>query len=61
MARGFLQKPDIDFDEVYTPITRMETLKIIVSTTTYRGWKIPQLDVKSTFLNGPLEKEVCVS
>lgn len=39
----------------------METIRIIVSTTTYKGWKIHQLDVKSTFLIGSLEEEVYVS
>lgn len=55
---GFLQKPSIDFDEVYAPVTRPETIRIVVSTTSYRGWNIHLLDIKSTFLNGPLEEEV---
>lgn len=61
MARGFLQKCGIDFDEVYAPVARLETIKVIVSTSTYIGGKIHQLDVKSSFLNGPLEEEVYVS
>lgn len=51
----FLQKPGIDFDEVYAPVARLETIRIIVLMTSYRGWKIHQLDVKLSFLNGPLE------
>lgn len=31
-ARGFLQKPGIDSDEVYTPVVRLETNRIVVST-----------------------------
>ena len=61
MARGFLQKPGIDFDEVYAPVTRIETIRIIVSIAACRGWKMHQLDVKSAFLNGPLEEEVYVT
>ena len=53
-----MQKPGIDFDEVYAPVARLETIRIVVSTAAYRGWKIHQLDVKSSFLNGPLEEEV---
>lgn len=34
VARGFLQKPSIDFDEVYASVTRLKTIRIIVSTTT---------------------------
>lgn len=61
MARGFLQKPGIDFNEVYAHVARLETIIIIMSIITYRGWKIHQLEVKSTFMNGPLEEEVYVT
>lgn len=52
---GFLQKPGVEFDKVYELVARMETIIIIVLTTTYKGWKIYQLDVKSLFLNAQLE------
>lgn len=29
VARGFLQKPDINFNEVYAPVTRLETIRIV--------------------------------
>lgn len=60
VVRGFLQKPGIDFDEVYAFVARLEIIRIVVSTATYKGWKIHQLDVKSEFLNGSLEEEVYV-
>lgn len=42
VVRGFflLQKPGINFAEVYVPLERLETVKLIVSTVTYKGWKI---------------------
>lgn len=58
MARDFQHKPSIKFNEVYAPIARFETIRIVVSTATYHGWKIHQLDVKPTFFNGPLKEEV---
>lgn len=61
MEKGFLQKPGINFDEVYALVASLETIRIVVSTTTYKGWKIHQLDIKLSFLNGPLEEEVYVS
>lgn len=61
MASSFLQKPGIDFDKVYALVERLETIIIVVSKATYKGWKIHQLDIKSSFLNGPLEDEVNVS
>lgn len=44
--RGFLQKLGINFEEVYAPVARLETIRIVVSTTIYIWWKIHQLDVK---------------
>ena len=61
VARGFLQKPGIDSDEVYVPVARIETIGIVVSIAACRGWKIHQLNIKSAFLNGPLEEEVYVT
>lgn len=55
VVRGFMKKPSIDFNKVYTLVARLETIRIVTSTAAYRGWKIHQLDVKTTFLNGPLE------
>lgn len=49
IARVFLQKPGIDFDDVYAPVAGPETIRIIVSAVTYKGWNIHHLDVKSPF------------
>lgn len=38
MARGFLQKPGIDFNEVYPPVARLETIMIIVLIAAYKEW-----------------------
>ena len=58
VAKGFLQKPGLDFNEVYAPIARIETVRLIVAIASMRKWTVSQLDVKSAFLNGPLEEEV---
>lgn len=46
MEIGFLQKPSINFNKVYAPIARLKTIRIVVSTPTYKGGKIHQLNVK---------------
>ena len=38
----------------------MNTVKIIISLTTYFGWELQQFDLKNTFLHGQLEEEVYV-
>lgn len=50
----------IDYREVYAPVASLETVRLMVAVATQRNWSMHQLDVKSTFLNGPLEEEVYV-
>ena len=61
VAKGFLQRHGLDYDEVFAPVARIETIRLVVSLASYHCWPIHQMDVKSAFLNGPLEEEVFVS
>jgi len=56
VAKGFLQKVLIDYGEVYAPVSRIETVRLVVALATNEDWSLYQLDVKSAFLNGPLEE-----
>ncbi|RDX81584.1 Copia protein, partial [Mucuna pruriens] len=56
VAKDFLQKVGIDYGEVYAPVARIETIRLVVAITTNASWSMHQLDVKSAFLNGPLEE-----
>jgi hypothetical protein len=58
VAKGFLQKQGLDFNEVFAPVARIETIRLVVAIATYKNWSMHQLDVKSAFLNGPLDEEV---
>lgn len=60
VAKGFLQKPGVDFTNVFAPVARLETVRLVVGITCPKNWEIYQLDVKSAFLNGPLKEEVFV-
>lgn len=61
VARGFLQKPGLDYSEVFAPVARHETIRLVVALACGRNWFLSHLDVKSAFLNGPLEEEVYVT
>jgi hypothetical protein len=50
----------LDFDETYAPVARLESICILLAYATYHGFKIYQMDVKSTFLNGPIKEEVYI-
>ncbi|GKB38766.1 retrovirus-related pol polyprotein from transposon TNT 1-94, partial [Tanacetum coccineum] len=48
---------EISYDEVFSPVTRMETIRLLISQAASLKWKIYQMGLKSTFLNGVLEEE----
>ena len=60
VAKCYSEKHEIDYTEVFTPITRMDTVRIIIALVAQKGWKIFQLDVKSSFLYGELSEEVYI-
>jgi hypothetical protein len=60
IAKGYSQVKGLDFDETYTPIARLESIRILFVYATYQGFMLYQMDVKSAFLNGPIKEEVYV-
>ena len=58
VAKGHKQKYGINYEEVIAPVARLDTVRMLISLAAHYSWKIYQLDVKSTFLNGILEEEV---
>lgn len=61
VARGFLQREELDYSEVYVPVTRLEIVRFVVALACKQGWPAFHLDVKSTFVNGPLDEVVYVT
>jgi len=60
VAKGYKQREGIDYGEVFAPVARLETIRLMISLAAQHRWKIYQLDVKSAFLNGFLEEEIYV-
>jgi len=60
VAKGYSQQHGIDFSEVFAPVIRLDTVRLIVALATCKGWDIFQLDVKSAFLYGELNEDVYV-
>ena len=60
VARGFTQQPDIDFNETFAPIARMDTVRTVLAIAVQNKWHVHQMDVKLAFLNVYLEEEVYV-
>jgi hypothetical protein len=60
VAQGFSQKERIDYEETFAPVAHLEAIRILLAFPVAKGFKLYQMDVKSTFLNGVLEEEVYV-
>jgi len=60
VAKCYKQKYDINYEEVFAPVARLDTVRLLISLTAHHRWKIYHLDVKSAFLNGIFEEEVYV-
>ena len=60
MAQGYTQIEVIDFEETFAPVARLEAIRITLAFASYKDFKLFQMDVKSTFLNGFIEEEVYV-
>jgi len=51
VAKGYNQEEGIGFGETYAPIARLEAVRLLLAYTCMKGFKLVQIDVKSTFLN----------
>jgi len=58
VAKGYAQTYGIDYEETYSPIAKMTTVKVIITMASVKGWSLYQMDVKNAFLHGDLRKEV---
>nr|GFA09703.1 retrovirus-related Pol polyprotein from transposon TNT 1-94 [Tanacetum cinerariifolium] len=61
VARGNRQEEGIDFEESFAPVARLEAIRIFLAYAAHKNIVVFQMDVKTTFLNGYLRKEVYVS
>ena len=59
-CKGYAQEEWIDYGETFSPIARLQGVRTMLSYSTYKGFKVYQMDVKSAFLNGILEEEVYI-
>src|SRR3954470_14466435 len=54
VAKGFKQRYGIDYEDTFSPVVKVATIRIVLSISVSQGWSLRQLDVKNAFLHGVL-------
>ena len=60
VAKGFSQVGGIDFNEIFSPVVRFETVRLMLALSSLEDWYIEALEVKTTFLYGKLDEEIYI-
>ena len=60
VVKGFQQKKGMDYSEIFSPVVKMSTIKLVLGMVAIKNLHLKQLDVKMTFLHGDLEEDIYV-
>ena len=58
VAKGFTQVEGIDYTEIFSPVVRFESVRIMLALAALENWFITAIDVKTAFLYGKLDEEI---
>lgn len=61
VAKGFTQKEGVDFNEIYSPVVKHTSIRVLLALVTQFGMELEQMDVKTAFLHGKLEEKIYMS
>ena len=52
VPKGYNQEEDIDYDETFAPVTKLEAIRMLLAFSSFIDFKLFKMDVKSAFVNG---------
>ena len=58
VAKGYTQKEGFDYEETFSPVAMIKSIRILLSIVTHMDYEIWQMDVKTTFLNESLDETI---
>ena len=58
VVKGFSQVEGMDYDQVFSPVVRFETVRLIISMAALENWHMHGLDVRNAYLYGELDEEI---
>ena len=60
VCKGYSQQEGIDYEETYAPVARIKVVRLFLAYATQKKFKVYQMDVKSSFLNGEHEEDAYI-
>src|SRR3954466_15320608 len=58
VGKGFRQIQGVDYDETFSPVANLKSVRILLAIAAFFDYEIWQMDDKTAFLNGDIEKEL---
>ena len=58
VAKGFREIQEVDYDETFSPVAMLKSIRVLLIIAAYHDYEIWQMDVKTAFLNGNIEEEL---
>eukprot|EP00253_Pinus_taeda_P028829 PITA_28829 len=58
VEKGYSQVPGIDFGDIFSPVAKVTSIRLLLSVAAAFDFEVEQMDVKTTFLHGDLEEEI---
>jgi Reverse transcriptase (RNA-dependent DNA polymerase) len=61
VPKGYSQIAGLNFDEIFAPVVRIESVRALFAIAAFYGLYIPQIDAKTAFLNGDIDLELYIT
>ena len=58
MAKGFSQVQGIDYNEIFAPMAKMDSIRLVLAIATSKQWEVHRMDAKHEFIHGDIKEEI---